>query len=169
MVAMVLSKRICLFLLVSSFYIINAKPTQKELLHEKETYTIDNVDFAKSRHRRAVFLTDQGLGSRIQASSAAARMALADSVFGSYGPGKRAGKQDSSAIPVEQIYKFYDIYDDSDDKLTDLNRSLNENLIKKRPYSSDSGYGSRIQIGEQVAKDRAAFKDVFGSYGAGRR
>lgn len=133
-----------------------------------------NLPTLHSRHRRGVFLTDNGLGSRIQASSTAARMALADSMFGSGGPGKRSGWKGSAFIPYE-IYQSYDIYDTAepgDDVIgqySDMDDSFIGRLVHKRPYSGDSGYGSRIQIGEQVAKDKGAYKSVFGSNGAGRR
>ena len=44
-------------------------------------------------------------------------------------------------------------------------------VVEKRPYSSrdDLGYKSRIQAGSDVARDRQAFDDIFGSHGAGRR
>lgn len=54
------------------------------------------------RHRRSVFLTDTNIVSRIQAGTSAARIALANSIFGRLWPGKRSERN----IPNE-LYEIF--------------------------------------------------------------
>lgn len=47
--------------------------------------------------------------------------------------------------------------------------SIPDGFPRQARSNFDSGYGSRIQTGAQVAADRTAFDDVFGNWGVGKR
>ena len=49
------------------------------------------------------------------------------------------------------------------------NNSFHQRLFRSSVYNGDSGYGSRISAGNQVATDNAAYKDLFGGSGVGKR
>ena len=55
------------------------------------------------------------------------------------------------------------------EKRSDSSNSLFQRLFRSSVYNGDSGYGSRISAGNQVAADNAAYKDLFGGLGVGKR
>ena len=55
------------------------------------------------------------------------------------------------------------------EKRSDNSYSLFQRLFRSSAYNGDSGYGSRISAGNQVAADNAAYKDLFGGLGVGKR
>lgn len=174
-------------------YVEKQELINKEALNKGQT----SDDFLL-RHRRGAFITDHGYGTRLHAGSNAARLTLGKDVYGIHGPGKRfvdkRGELDRPLItgygygpwnslaassnrylrnPIVRTHGHAQ-FQPSEKFIKDGDRYIAQISIPdgfSRPARSnfDSGYGSRIQTGAQVAADRTAFDDVFGNWGVGKR
>ena len=85
---------------------------------------------------------------------------------------------DPSYPTTEDIYGDSDIFANVNtdmfesrvpEKRSDNSNSLFQRLFRSSIYNGDSGYGSRISAGNQVAADNAAYNDLFGGSGIGKR
>lgn len=149
-----------------------------------------------SRQERSVFITDHGFGSRLQAGSNAARLTLRRGVYGIQGPGKRSSglpsslyipsqsvniqPQASAGINTDELTSATNVptsgsgdYEGVNGSYNPVKRADNTAFYRlfrsKAGHGGDSGYGSRIQAGEQVAANMAAYESVFGGWGVGKR
>jgi len=121
---------------------------------------------------------DFGYGSRLQAGENVAR-SLNNGLYGIYGPGKRAladfgyGSRIKAAEDVggsSNRDKLFGIYGPGKraDEYVPYNGATVTDVDGKRSGELDSGYGSRVQAGSQVASDLVAMSDLFGDYGPGK-
>lgn len=120
-----------------------------------------------------------GYGSRNALADRIAYLNSRAQPFGRFGPGKRSYDQmlpsydelyDDSAMESEESF---DTTEESESDLKDFDAEKRSGSLFHRlfrsGYGGDSGYGSRISAGTRVADNNAAYENVFGGWGVGKR
>ena len=128
--------------------------------------------------RAYILKRDHGYGSRVRAGHNVANSLLArNKLFGIYGPGRKRSQYPIKAVgdsrkmrelvteAVNMLKHDNSLYDDESIRDDDMDMLKTQ----KRRLVSDSGYGSRIDAANKLARDLSAIDDVFGVYGPGKK